>query len=139
MIETLAPLGEAHLGFASIGGSDAATILLITHESVVTYLHGGSAKVHREVMAPFLLHWQAIQWAKQADYKVYDFWGTNAVQKDDTWEPLPNHASTGTTRFKLGFGGEVVQFPGAVDLVLKPIPYTLYRTMRRIIRRQSSF
>ncbi len=140
MIELLAPEGMAHLAFATLNGQDLATLLLITYNGTATYLHGGSTQAHKEVMAPHLLHWQVITWAKSADNRLYDFWGTNAVkQEDGTWEPRANHPSTGTTRFKLGFGGQVIQYPGAFDLVLRPIPYTLYNGIRRIIRRQSSF
>lgn len=139
MVKTLAPKGIISLGFAKLGHDDVATMLFIRHEKVVTYLHGGSSSRHKEVMAPYLLHWHAIRWAKEMEVEAYDFWGTNAIEQEGAWVPRVNHPSTGTTRFKLGFGGTVVQFPGAVDLVLKPIPYTLYSTIRRVIRRQSSF
>jgi peptidoglycan pentaglycine glycine transferase (the first glycine) len=139
MVEVLAPQGMVRLGFAKLHGEDLATVLLITHDKNITYLHGGSSENHKEVMAPFLLHWQIIQWAKSKRYEKYDLWGTNAIQTEEGWEPRSNHPSAGTTRFKLGWGGEVVQYPGAFDLVLKPIPYTLYNGIRRIIRRQSSF
>lgn len=139
MIETLAPRGLAHLGFAKLDGKDLATVLLITNDKTITYLHGGSSEARKEVMAPFALHWQIIQWAQSVGCEAYDLWGTNAVQNEGGWEPRANHPSSGTTRFKLGFGGTVVQYPGAFDLVLKPIPYTLYNGIRRIIRRQSSF
>lgn len=140
MLEELAPAGMAHVGFATYEGTDLAGMLFITHAGVTTYLHGGSTQVKKELMAPHLLHWRAMQWAKQSGSHTYDFWGSNAVQTSDgEWEPRANHPSAGTTRFKLGFGGTVVQFPGAFDLVLKPIPYTLYNGIRRIIRRQSNF
>ncbi|HSI20140.1 MAG TPA: peptidoglycan bridge formation glycyltransferase FemA/FemB family protein [Verrucomicrobiae bacterium] len=139
MVATLAPHGKAHLAFARIGDQDLAALLLITHEETATYLHGASTDARKEVMAPFLLHWQTMQWAKHHGFVSYDMWGTNAVQTEEGWAPRANHPSAGTTRFKLGFGGEVIQYPGAFDLVLKPIPYTLYYSIRRIIRRQSSF
>lgn len=139
MIETLAPLGEARLAFATLDGEDLSGVLLITHDKTVTYLHGGSTVSHKEVMAPHLLHWHIMRWAKSQGHQYYDLWGTNAIKTEDGWEARANHPSAGTTRFKLGFGGEIVQYPGAFDLVLKPIPYTLYKTLRRIIRHQSSF
>jgi peptidoglycan pentaglycine glycine transferase (the first glycine) len=140
MIETLASKGMAHLGFARLGSEDLATVLLLTHDKTITYLHGGSAASHKDVMAPFTLHWEIMKWAKSHNFKAYDLWGTNAVHTEDGgFEARKNHPSNGTTRFKLGFGGEVIQYPGSFDLVLKPIPYTLYRGIRKIIRRQSSF
>jgi peptidoglycan pentaglycine glycine transferase (the first glycine) len=139
MLQNLAPHDMIHLGIASVQGADVAGAIFITHDKTCTYLHGGSNHLHREAMAPYLLHWQTMQWAKATGYEVYDFWGTNAVQNNDRWEARTNHASTGTTRFKLGFGGQVIQYPGAFDLVLKPIPYTLYNGIRRVLRRQSNF
>jgi peptidoglycan pentaglycine glycine transferase (the first glycine) len=139
MIEYLAPRGMVHLAFATLEGQDLAAALFVTYNKTCTYLHGGSTTTRKEVMAPYLLHWQMMCWAQTQGHTMYDFWGVNAVQENEKWEPRQNHPSAGTTRFKLGFGGELVQYPGPCDLVLRPFPYTLYSGIRRVLRRQSNF
>jgi lipid II:glycine glycyltransferase (peptidoglycan interpeptide bridge formation enzyme) len=73
--------------------------------SVRTYLHGASSGTHREVMAPYLLHWSAILDAKAKGLMRYDFWGISNTKP----------AFAGITRFKCGFGGTEVSFPGTFD------------------------
>lgn len=68
-----------------------------------TYVHGASSSQHREMMAPHLLHWQAIKFAKKAGYRYYDFGGVNPNGKND-FNYRPNWE--GITRFKKGFASE---------------------------------
>ena len=92
-----------------------------------TYLHGASSEKHKEFMAPHLLHWEAIRAAKRMGYKEYDWWGivTERTPKDqkEKWE--------GFSRFKQGFAGRVVEYPGAHDLVLRRVWYNAYRIARK--------
>ncbi len=88
----------------------------------VTYLHGASANQYRNVMAPHLLQWHLISLAKELGYRHYDFFGINEVK----WP--------GVTRFKKGFGGRVVEYPGTFDLIFQPAWYNFYKTGRRIRR-----
>ena len=88
----------------------------------VTYLHGASANQYRNVMAPHLLQWHLISLAKKLGYRHYDFFGINEVK----WP--------GVTRFKKGFGGRVVEYPGTFDLIFQPAWYNFYKTGRRIRR-----
>lgn len=92
-----------------------------TEESrVATYLHGASLGEHKEVMAPHLLHWRIIQDARNRNFNYYDFWGID----EKKWP--------GVSRFKSGFGGDVVQYPHSFDIVFRPAYYFLYRTIRKI-------
>lgn len=84
----------------------------------VTYLHGASTQEHKEVMAPYALHWQMIKIAKQLGYKYYDFYGIN----EKKWP--------GVTRFKRGFGGKEVNYPGCYDVVFNNIWYRFYNLVR---------
>ncbi|MCX6779098.1 MAG: peptidoglycan bridge formation glycyltransferase FemA/FemB family protein, partial [Candidatus Magasanikbacteria bacterium] len=47
------------------------------------YVHGASSNKDREMMAPYLLQWEAIKYAKANGYKYYDFHGVNPVDKKD--------------------------------------------------------
>lgn len=126
--------GAAHLLIAHAGESDLAGMILLTHEKTATYLHGGSTNAHKELMAPYALHAAAIKLSIEKNCHTYDLWGSNLVKNIETgaWEPQAGHSSYGTSRFKAGFGGTVVEYPGTYDLILKPFCYTLYKTVRRL-------
>jgi len=95
-----------------------------------TYLHGASSGDHRNVMAPHLLHWEVIRSAKSRGMKVYDFWGI----EPKTSNLKPKTSWGGMTRFKIGFGGEVVEYPGTYDLPISTFGYTLYKIVRKMRR-----
>ncbi len=102
-----------------------ATAMVIYHEDMATYLHGGSDHAQRAVMAPHLLHWQIMQDAAAAGHHYYDWFGIAPADQ-------PNHPFAGITRFKLGFGGEVVTRPGTYELPLKPMWYTAYKIAKKL-------
>jgi lipid II:glycine glycyltransferase (peptidoglycan interpeptide bridge formation enzyme) len=79
-----------------------------------TYLHGASSYQDRALMAPCLLHWEIIRQAKKEGYKFYDFWGID----EKRWP--------GLTRFKKGFGGQEVIYPGAFELPFSCFWYKVY-------------
>lgn len=85
-----------------------------------TYLFGGSGEENKNVMAPYLLHWQAMTDAKAKGFKFYDFWGLETSSGK-----VPGFA-----RFKLGFGGEEKIFVGAFDVIIRPVYYKLYQAAR---------
>ena len=101
-----------------------SSAIMVDYGSTRTFLFGGSAEEHKNVMAPYLMHWQAMQDAKLAGLKYYDFWGT------ETSAGKP----AGFVRFKLGFGGTEIQYAGAYDLVLKPVWYKIYKAFRKLVR-----
>ena len=83
------------------------------------YLHGMSSPDHREKMAPHLIQWEAIRWAKEQGCKVYDMWGApdQFDESDSLW---------GVYRFKRGYGGEVTLSIGAWDYPARPGLYAAY-------------
>ena len=84
------------------------------------YPYGGSSPVSRQVMAPTLLMWESIKFAKSVGCKTFDMWGSLGP------EAKPKDPSFGFHRFKLGFGGQLVRFIGTYDLILNPNLYRLY-------------
>ena len=134
MLEELEKEGMAHLLFVSKDKKPLAAMILITYEGTATYLHGGSDPALRQLMGPYLLHATAIQFAQKLGCHSYDFWGTHLIHNPETdrFEPIKDHPSEGTSRFKIGFGGQVVNYPGTFDLILQPFWYTLYITTRKI-------
>jgi len=101
--------------------------------NTATYMHGASDYAYRDVMAPYLLQWQAILDAKKSGLTQYDFGGVDTrYEIRDTkykkWE--------GLTKFKAGFAPDVesIKFSGCYDIILKPGRYNLYRILQAVKR-----
>jgi lipid II:glycine glycyltransferase (peptidoglycan interpeptide bridge formation enzyme) len=103
-----------------------AANLVLFFGNVATYLHGASSDEHRNVMAPYLLQWQAILDAKARGFTLYDFGGisTNNEPKTINWQ--------GITKFKLGFSPSTqpIVFPGSYDIIINRKVYALYRALQ---------
>ncbi len=106
---------RTRLFLARYGGAPIAAVIMMEHGRTVHYLHGAMEREHRALMAPHLLHWTLMQQYKQHGFHWYDFWGVDA----DQWP--------GVTRFKLGFGAKLIEYPGSFDIVLKPFWRWLYK------------
>jgi len=127
LLETFGPKRMMVLYLARYEGKYIAANLVSFFGNTVSYLHGASANEYRNVMAPYLLQWQAILDAKKEGYQYYDFWG---IAPDDN----PSHKWAGVTRFKKGFGGEQLNYPGTYDLVISKSWYAIYKVMRFLNR-----
>ncbi len=110
------------LFFAEYEGKAIAAGIFSFFGDSVTYLHGGSANELRNVMAPFLLQWHLIKLAKESGFKYYDFHGVS----EEKWP--------GVTRFKKGFGGEEINYPGTFDLTYDEGWYGIYKMVRKVRR-----
>jgi len=110
------------LFFAEYNGSPIATGVFSFFGDTVTYLHGGSSNESRELMAPHLLQWHCIKKAKELGFKYYDFHGIDEAK----WP--------GVTRFKKGFGGEEINYPGTFDLIYDQGWYSIYKMVRKVRR-----
>jgi len=108
--------------FAEYQGKPLAGNLVVFFGDTATYIHGGSSNENREAMAPYALQWHNIKLAKQLGYKYYDWHGV-----DETKWP-------GVTRFKMGFSGQVVKYPGTFDLVYDDAWYNIYKMIRKVRR-----
>lgn len=119
--------GIAHLFTASFNGEVLSAWILFVWNDTVYYPYGSSSRNHREVMAPTLLLWEIVKWAKAKGLKKFDLWGAMGPSPDsnDPWY--------GFHRFKEGFSPKLVEFIGSYDLILnKPLYwiYTLADTVR---------
>jgi len=100
--------------------------IVINFGDTVTYLHGASSDEYKNLMAPHLLQWSQIRWAKENNYKYYDFWGiAKTDNKKDAWY--------GFTRFKKGFGGFEFEYTGTFDVVYDNKIYSLYNFFKKIL------
>lgn len=104
----------------------AAGLFCFSGEQAV-YLHGASDNEYRNLMAPHLLQWEVIKEAKKRACLSYDFYGID----EKKWP--------GVTRFKNGFGGEVLEYPGTYDLVFNSFYYQVYQNLRTVYRKFRKF
>lgn len=125
LIESLGATGMCELVIARHEGDVLAMNLMIRYGSTMTYLHGGATHHKKNLMAPYLLQWAAIKRAKKEGYTWYDFYGIGPEGDD-------SHPFAGVTRFKSGFGGRVVQYPGTFEFPFSPVWYKIYRTIQAI-------
>ncbi len=110
------------LYIAEFNKKPLAAIMVFYFGNTATYLHGASDNSHRNLMPNYLLQWQAIKDAKKNGCEIYDFWGINEQNKH--W--------AGITRFKKGFGGQIITFMGSWDYVLNKSWYNLFRFLKTI-------
>lgn len=129
MIESL-PEEMLKLYIAEYDGKIIAANLVLFCGETATYLHGASGNESRNLMAPYLLQWQAILDAKEKGCKYYDFGGV----KTHNVERGAHNDWAGITKFKLGFSPSTtpVVFPGSYDIIVNPARYAVYRTFQHI-------
>jgi len=112
---------DAYLVFAEYDNTVIVANLMIRFADTVTYVHGGSHNDYRNLMAPHLLQWFEILRGKTDGFHNYDFWGI--APTDDEMHPW-----AGITRFKKGFGGTVITYPGTLEKGMS-WTYPLYRLL----------
>jgi lipid II:glycine glycyltransferase (peptidoglycan interpeptide bridge formation enzyme) len=125
---------KLRLYVAKFEGKVIAGALIVFFGDTATYLHGGSDDEFRNVMAPHLLHWQAILNAKEKGCRKYDFGGIKAeINENGKIVPLESKWK-GVTRFKLGFSknAKPLKFLGSYDIVIRSYRYDLYRILQKI-------
>lgn len=120
MWETLSPAGIAHLLKATWKGKTLASWIVFVFNGVLYYPYGASSSEHRNLMASNLVMWEAMLFGKRMNCRLFDLWGCLGP------DPDPKDPWYGFHRFKAGFGGELVEFIGAYDLVIYPQLYSLY-------------
>lgn len=112
--QELQPQGKAKIALATFEGKPLTAWMLYLGERGVYYPYGGSSDEHRNLMSAYFLVWEVIKWAKAEGYQFFDLWGAE--------ESMP-----GVRRFKLGFGGEEIQYAEAIDVVIDPVYYRLFK------------
>jgi len=101
----------ARLLIATYNNKPLTAWMLLNFKDTLYYPYGGSSKLHPEVMANNLIAWEAIKLGKKLDCKNFDMWGAldpNASTKNPWF---------GFHRFKMGYGGKLVEYIGTYDLV----------------------
>jgi lipid II:glycine glycyltransferase (peptidoglycan interpeptide bridge formation enzyme) len=113
--------GRAHLFFAMHEGDRLAAMLVYTLGRKYWYMLGASTNYKRNLMPSHLLQWEVMRWAKQRGFTSYDM--VAVPSPDDLNE---TNSLYGVYRFKAGFGGEIEDFVGCLDLPVKTIRAKLW-------------
>jgi lipid II:glycine glycyltransferase (peptidoglycan interpeptide bridge formation enzyme) len=116
MREAFAPGGHARLLLAEHRGRVHATSLLIGYGDSAIFKMGGWDGQPGAVHPNELLHWSGMLWAREQGYRFYDLEGIDGSTAARVGQGIrrPPHLD-GRDHFKLGFGGEVTDFPGPYD------------------------
>jgi len=128
LVKSLGRSGSVELLVAYYNSRPLAAAIVSYFANTATYLHGASTDRFRSVMAPHLIQWTVILNAKKRGMKFYDFGGVAPTGAHK------NHAWSGITRFKKGFGGQEVSYMGAYDLPYNKLWYKVYKAVRKVNR-----
>jgi lipid II:glycine glycyltransferase (peptidoglycan interpeptide bridge formation enzyme) len=115
LFETLAPNGMFRILNAYSDKKVVGSLGLFVFKDFLYYPYGGFDYEKRSLMAPQLLHFEAMRLGKKLGLSTYDLWGSykNAPNENDPW--------WGFYRLKAGLGGDEVHFPKTIDIPLNPI------------------
>ena len=80
------------------------------------YYEAASTDLNRKLPGAYALLWQAMKDLKAEGHERFNLWGIAPPNQ-------PNHRYAGVTTFKTGFGGEVIEYVPAHDLVLSKVGY----------------
>ena len=108
-------------------GEKIAYGMMICSGKEADYYEAASTELNRKLPGAYALLWQAMRDFKAASYERFNLWGIAPAGQ-------PNHRYAGVTTFKTGFGGEVVEFVPAHDLIISKVGYLkdyLVETVRK--------
>lgn len=112
------------------GAAIAYSLILICGDEA-EYFEAASTELNHKLPGAYALQWQVIKDLKKINVKRYNLWGIAPAGQ-------PNHRYARVTTFKKGFGGEIVEFVPAQDLVISPLKYQInliIETIRKKARR----
>ena len=119
----LEAFGErAHLLMARVGDEDCGALLVSRLADRAWELFGGWSGAHTEARPFYLLKWRSMMRMRALGAKRYDMWGL-AEGADD---PL-----AGVENFKLGFGGEIAEWIGALETPVRAVLYPVWQLAGR--------
>jgi len=119
----LAAFGDrAHLLMARVGDDDAGALLVVRMADRAWELYGGWSGAHAEERPFYLLKWRSMLRMRALGAVRYDMWGL----AEGTADPL-----AGVENFKLGFGGQIAEWIGALETPVRPMLYPLWQLAAR--------
>ncbi len=135
VLKTFGP--DVALLVAELNGDLAAAVVAIRQQREAVYMYGASTAQHQRHMPAYLVQFEAMRWARESGCDRYDLWGIPdsdlppADAEDGDGKSLNVRSGLwGTYRFKQGFGGEVVNYPGVFERVYLRPAVELWRRFR---------
>jgi len=92
--------------------------LILIYGNEAEYFEAASTDLNRKLPGSTALLWQAIKDLKSQGLKRLNLWGIAPPG-------VEHHRYSGVTTFKTGFGGEIVEFIPAQDIVISKLKYKL--------------
>jgi len=131
------PPDQGALLCAEYDGEVVAAAILLRGGPTAIYLAGASSDTHRAHMPTYALQYAALRWARDVGCTHYDLWGIPPTDAPpDTAQGEQQNVRDGlwgVYRFKQGFGGDVVSYPGIFVRFCRPV---IGRVALRAIQRQ---
>ena len=97
-------------------GNPIAYGLILKWGKEADYFEAASTDLNHKLPGAYALLWQAMKDLNAEGYKRFNLWGIAP-------EGQPHHRYAKVTTFKTGFGGDIVNFVPAHDLVISKIKY----------------
>lgn len=108
-------------------GEAVAYGLILIDGVEAEYFEAASTELNRKIPGAYALQWQVMRDLKALGIKRYNLWGIAPPEAmrgahDNVKSP---HRYAGVTTFKTGFGGKVIEFVPAHDIVIKRLRYSV--------------
>ena len=116
-------------------GEDATSLVAIAYGLILSdgaeaeYFEAASTDLNRKLPGAYALQWQIMKDLKKQGIKRYNLWGIAPPG-------VKNHRYSGVTTFKTGFGGEIVEFVPAHDIIISPARYKLDLAVEKIRKKR---
>ncbi len=139
MQNAFSPCGRFKILVAECDGRPISANLIIPfRDTVIAKVMGWSGE-SRETRPNEALHWEIIRWAKNHGYHYVDLEGVDAesARRFLRGEPLPEAIRHSPDQLKYGFGGKVVLYPAAHEIIFHPVYRWLYDKLQLQVARQT--
>ena len=115
MMDAMSSTDQGKFFFAYHEGKPLTVVYNFTFGHKMWFMLGASDRGNRKLKPTYILQWEVMRWARENGITYYDMVGI--PKREERNEDNPYY---GVYKFKKGFGGEVVEFIGCLDLPVKP-------------------
>lgn len=126
--ETFSRNNQVKFVIASVHNIPVVAWMLLVFKDTLYYPYGGSSHLHRDAMASNLVAWEAIKLGKKLGLEKFDMWGALGPDAD------PKDSWYGFHKFKMGYGGRLVEYLGSFDLVSNPLIYYAFNSVDKFTK-----